>query len=168
MRRVILVILFVAFSRAADATTVMPLTSKSSSTNRRRSFYGRVSDVRSAVDRRSALHRQRRVDRRHHEGLKGGRGETIAFTVPGGQVGRYLNVIPGAPIFAPGDLAVFFLTVAGPAAAGDHRTHAGRLPRAAWRGGGLVVVPPLTTGPGGARRSSQAQASAAIEDAVRA
>jgi len=34
--------------------------------------------------------------------------------VPGGQVGRYLNVIPGAPSFAPGDLAVFFLTAQGP------------------------------------------------------
>ncbi len=34
--------------------------------------------------------------------------------MPGGQVGRYLNVIPGAPVFAAGDLAVFFLTAQGP------------------------------------------------------
>jgi hypothetical protein len=46
--------------------------------------------------------------------MKGGAGETIAFTVPGGQVGRYLNVIPGAPVFTQGDLAVFFLTAHGP------------------------------------------------------
>src|SRR5262245_60829919 len=47
-------------------------------------------------------------------GMKGSARETIAFTVPGGQVGRYLNVIPGAPSFAPGDLAVVFLTSHGP------------------------------------------------------
>jgi hypothetical protein len=34
--------------------------------------------------------------------------------VPGGQVGRYRNVIPGAPRFAAGELAVFFLTAQGP------------------------------------------------------
>jgi hypothetical protein len=38
----------------------------------------------------------------------------MSFTVPGGQVGRYLNVIPGAPVFAVGDAAVFFITSRGP------------------------------------------------------
>jgi hypothetical protein len=45
--------------------------------------------------------------------LKGSAGETMQFTVPGGQAGRYLNVIPGAPTFTAGDLAVIFLTSRG-------------------------------------------------------
>jgi hypothetical protein len=41
--------------------------------------------------------------------LKGGSGETIAFKVPGGQLGRYRSVVVGAPVFARGDEAVLFL-----------------------------------------------------------
>jgi hypothetical protein len=44
------------------------------------------------------------------KGLKGGAAETLQFTVPGGRAGRYLNLIPGAPVFTTGDLAVVFLT----------------------------------------------------------
>jgi len=40
-------------------------------------------------------------------------GETMQFTVPGGRAGRYLNVIPGAPTFTAGDVAVIFLTSRG-------------------------------------------------------
>jgi hypothetical protein len=46
-------------------------------------------------------------------GLKGGAGDTLQFTVPGGRAGRYLNLIPGAPTFTAGDLAVIFLTSRG-------------------------------------------------------
>ncbi len=45
--------------------------------------------------------------------LKGGAGDTLQFTVPGGRAGRYLNLIPGAPTFTAGDLAVIFLTSRG-------------------------------------------------------
>jgi hypothetical protein len=41
--------------------------------------------------------------------LKGGPGETLTFKVPGGQVGRYRNVMVGAPQFAEGEEAVVFL-----------------------------------------------------------
>jgi hypothetical protein len=41
--------------------------------------------------------------------LKGGPGETLVFRVPGGTVGRYRNVLVGAPQFARGDEAVLFL-----------------------------------------------------------
>ena len=47
------------------------------------------------------------------KGLKGGPGDTVQFTVPGGRAGRYLNLIPGAPVFTAGDLAVIFLTARG-------------------------------------------------------
>jgi hypothetical protein len=45
--------------------------------------------------------------------LKGGRGDTLVFKVPGGQVGRYRTIMVGAPAFTPGDEAVVFLTVRG-------------------------------------------------------
>lgn len=47
------------------------------------------------------------------KGLKGGSGDTLQFTIPGGRAGRYLNLIPGAPTFTAGDLAVIFLTARG-------------------------------------------------------
>jgi hypothetical protein len=45
--------------------------------------------------------------------LKGGPGETLVFKVPGGTVGRYRNVLVGAPQFATGDEAVLFLNSRG-------------------------------------------------------
>ena len=45
--------------------------------------------------------------------LKGGPGETIVFRVPGGRVGRYRNLMIGAPMFEIGDEAVFFLKSTG-------------------------------------------------------
>jgi hypothetical protein len=41
--------------------------------------------------------------------LKGGPGETLVFRVPGGQIGRYRNVMVGAPQFIAGEEAVVFL-----------------------------------------------------------
>jgi len=41
--------------------------------------------------------------------LKGGPGETLVFVVPGGQIGRYRDVLVGAPTFEPGEEAVVFL-----------------------------------------------------------
>lgn len=102
-----------ALATHAVATTVAPLSFEQLVSESSAVVYGRVADVRP----------QWTADRRFIESvvsvdvlkeMKGGAGETIAFTVPGGQVGRYLNVIPGAPTFARGDLAVFFLTAHGP------------------------------------------------------
>ena len=47
------------------------------------------------------------------KGFKGSSGDTLQFTVPGGRAGRYLNLVPGAPTFAAGDVAVIFLTSRG-------------------------------------------------------
>jgi hypothetical protein len=43
--------------------------------------------------------------------LKGGPGDTLVIQVPGGEIGRYRNVMVGAPSFDVGDEAVLFLTV---------------------------------------------------------
>lgn len=114
MRRNLLAVFFIALLAASvDATTVVPLSFEQLVNESSSVVYGRVSDVRA----------QWTADRRFIEsvvtveilrGMKGSARETVAFTVPGGQVGRYLNVIPGAPSFATGDLAVFFLTSQGP------------------------------------------------------
>jgi hypothetical protein len=94
------------------ATTVVPLSFEQLVNQSQSVVYGRVSDVRA----------QWTADRRFIEsvvtieilrGIKGGARESIEFTVPGGQVGRYLNLIPGAPSFVRGDIAVFFLTAQG-------------------------------------------------------
>ena len=45
--------------------------------------------------------------------LKGGPGETVVFKVPGGTIGRYRNVLVGAPQFSSGDEAVLFLNSRG-------------------------------------------------------
>ena len=45
--------------------------------------------------------------------LKGSARETLVVAVPGGTIGRYMNVTVGAPSFNVGDEAVFFLTTRG-------------------------------------------------------
>ena len=45
--------------------------------------------------------------------LKGAGRDTLVVVVPGGTVGRYMNVTVGAPAFNAGDEAVFFLTTRG-------------------------------------------------------
>lgn len=89
------------------------------------------------------------------KGFKGGAGETVQFTVPGGRAGRYLNLIPGAPAFTAGDLAVIFLTSRG-----------ARLPittgltqgiyRVQRTSGEMMVMPPLIDG--GAQRLTRGDA----------
>jgi len=76
------------------------------------------------------------------KGLKGGAVETLQFTVPGGRAGRYLNLIPGAPTFTAGDIAVIFLTSRGPRlpvttglTQGVYRVQTG--------GAGMMVTPPV-------------------------
>jgi hypothetical protein len=82
--------------------------------------------------------------------LKGGLGERVTVRVPGGRVGGMVNLIPGAPTFAEGDLVVLFLKVDGPAIPVVTGTTQGVYrvitdPRS----GGRMVVPPLLDAPGG-------------------
>jgi len=97
----------------ARATTVAPLSFEELVRQSSSVVYARVIDV----------HGQWSDDRRRIDslitvavikGLKGASTAGLTLTVPGGQVGRYLNLMPGAPSFAPGDLAVLFLTARGP------------------------------------------------------
>jgi hypothetical protein len=49
-----------------------------------------------------------------YEYLKGGLGETLQFRVPGGVLGRYRNVVVGAPRFDVGQQVIVFLGARGP------------------------------------------------------
>lgn len=77
--------------------------------------------------------------------LKGGPAETVTFKVPGGQIGRYRNVMVGAPQFRPGDEAVLFLRASGPAVAHVFGFNQGvyRVRSDAATGQRMVVTPPL-------------------------
>ena len=171
MRRSLAVSFFISLLTAsAGATTVVPLSFEQLVNESQAVVYGRVSDVRA----------QWTADRRFIEsvvtvevlrGMKGSARDSIAFTVPGGQVGRYLNVIPGAPTFATGDTAVFFLTAQGarlPVTTGFTQGIY-RVQRDAASGDMLVVPPVVETGKivRGDRRRKPVQL-AVFESAVRA
>ena len=77
--------------------------------------------------------------------LKGGPGSTVTFRVPGGQIGRYRNVMIGAPQFQAGDEAVFFLSASGASVAHIFGLNQGlyRVRVDARTGQRLVVLPVL-------------------------
>ena len=94
------------------AVTVAPLTFEQLVHQSAAVVFGRVVDVRGDfTDDRRAI--QSVVTVEVLRGIKGRSGQTLSFTVPGGRAGRYLNVIPGGPVFSPGDLAVFFVSSRG-------------------------------------------------------
>jgi hypothetical protein len=70
--------------------------------------YGRVTDVRPEwADGRQRIDTVVTVD--VMSWFKGGEQAAVSFVVPGGQVGRYRQVMIGAPVFKPGDEAFLFL-----------------------------------------------------------
>jgi hypothetical protein len=48
------------------------------------------------------------------DALKGGASGSVAFRVPGGEMGRYRSVVPGAPVFTAGEDVIVFLAGDGP------------------------------------------------------
>lgn len=109
-------------------------------------IHGRVVDVRGqqTADRRSI---ETIVTIAVAEALKGRPGETVAFRLPGGEVGRYRRVVVGVPRFASGDDVIVFLRGMAPAlptvfglSQGVYRVTRGPDGRA-------VVAPPLLHAP---------------------
>jgi len=111
-RVVVALVISLAIVQALDATTVVPLSFSQLVNESASIVFGRVVDVRGqwSDDRRFI---ESVVSLDVMRAMKGGTAERIAFTIAGGQVGRYVNVIPGAPTFAVGDMAVVFLTSRG-------------------------------------------------------
>jgi hypothetical protein len=172
MRRgLFIVLLSIALCASVGATTVIPLTFEQLVNESQSVVYGRVSDVRAQwTDDRRFIESVVTVE--ILRGMKGGSGESIAFTVPGGQVGRYLNVIPGAPSFVPGDLAVFFLSARGARLPVTTGLTQGiyRVQRDA-ASGEMLVVPPILEGTGRIVRGDPRRKPvplAAFEGSVRA
>lgn len=111
--RAILVVSLLALGVPLSALTVKPLSFTELVQESSVIVHGRVTDVRG----------QWTVDRRGIESLvtvevagylKGGSGEEMSVRVPGGEAGGYVNIIPGAPRFVPGDRVVLFLKSSGP------------------------------------------------------
>jgi hypothetical protein len=76
--------------------------------------------------------------------LKGGPGDVVTFRVPGGQIGRYKNVMVGAPQFQAGEEAVLFLSAQGPSVAHVFGLSQGVFRvRVDARTGSRLVVPPV-------------------------
>ncbi len=114
MRRSLFASLLIALAvMPAQAVTVVPLSFEELVRQSSSVIYARVIDVRGQwTDDRRRIDSLVTVE--VIKGLKGTVAGEVTLTVPGGQVGRYLNLLPGAPRFARGDLAVLFLTARGP------------------------------------------------------
>jgi hypothetical protein len=112
LRSAVALVICFLLATSASAVTVAPLTLEQLVANSAAVVFGRVTDVRGDFtgDRR-AIQSVVTVD--VFRGLKGPGGETLTFAMAGGRAGRYVNVIPGAPVLAPGDLAVFFVSARG-------------------------------------------------------
>lgn len=149
MLRSVLAALFCSlFIVNAGATTLVPLSFEQLVNESSVVVYGRVTDVRPQwTEDRHAIESVVSVE--IIKGMKGSARDTITFTVPGGQIGRFLNVIPGAPVFAAGDAAVLFLTARGPRMPVTTGFTQGiyRVQRDA-RTGEMLVMPPALDPPG--------------------
>lgn len=128
----------------ARATVLLPAEFREIVAGSQIIVYGRVADVRAEwAPGRRGIDTIVTFDAATY--LKGGPAETVTFRVPGGQIGRYKNVLVGAPEFNPGDEAVLFLAATGPSVA-----HVFGLNQGVYRvrvdpqsGRRVVVIPPL-------------------------
>lgn len=173
MRRSQVVVLLVALTvMPTQAVTVAPLSFEELVRHSSSVIYARVTDVRGQwTDDR------RRIDSLVTvtviKGLKGTSAVELTLTVPGGQVGRYRNLLPGAPSFVRGDLAVLFLTARGPRLPVTTGFTQGiyRVTRDASSGAALVAPPVVeAAGQQSVRGDSRRKPvpMATFEDAVRA
>jgi hypothetical protein len=98
---------------SASAITLVPMTFDELVDASTAVLYGRVADVQGqwTPDRRG-IDSIVAVDAIEY--LKGDLSERISVRLPGGRTGGMVNLIPGAPVLAEGDLIVLFLKARGP------------------------------------------------------
>ncbi len=118
MRRVKLVgvaaVVWAVLAGWADAMVYVPMTFKALVTEARVIVVGRVTGTDAQwTDGRRNIETLVTIDAEQY--LKGDMGRSLTIRVPGGQVGPYLSLMPGAPRFSPGDQVVLFLAGDGPA-----------------------------------------------------
>jgi hypothetical protein len=144
MHRFLVTIVLLVLTAAVRATVLVPAEFREIVEGSQIIVYGRVVDVTAEwVDNRRRIDTLVTVEAGTY--LKGGPGETVTFRVPGGQIGRYRNVMVGAPEFKPGDEAVLFLRAEGPSIARVFGLSQGvfRVRADGPSGRRLVVPPPL-------------------------
>ena len=97
-----------------SALTVLPATFEELVRESAAVVHGRVREVHAAwtADRRTI---QSTVTLEVIDAFKGTATETASFVVPGGEAGGRILVVPGAPVFRPGDEVVVFLAGRAPA-----------------------------------------------------
>src|SRR5262245_17082722 len=143
MRRLILIIIMLLCARELRATVLLPADFREIVAGSEIIVYGRVTAVRGEYsDDRSRIDTV--VTLAAGTYLKGGPGNTVTFRVPGGQIGRYRNVVLGAPQFQNGEEAILFLTASGPSIAHVFGLSQGVFRvKVDGRSGQRLVVPPV-------------------------
>jgi hypothetical protein len=143
MRRLIALASLLLFAPGLRATVLVPAEFREIVAGSQIIVYGRIADVRPewSGDRR-------RIDTvvtvQAGSYLKGGPASLVTFRVPGGQIGRYKNVMIGAPEFQPGEEAVLFLRAEGPSMAHVFGLSQGVFRvRVDARSGRRLVLPPV-------------------------
>jgi len=150
MRRIILIVVLMLCARELRATVLVPAEFHEIVSGSQVIVYGRVTAVRAEwSDDRSRIDTLVTVMAGSY--LKGGPGSTVTFRVPGGQIGRYRNVMIGAPQFQAGEEAVLFLSASGPSIAHIFGLSQGLYRvKVDSRTGRRIVVPPVLIDDGSA------------------
>lgn len=143
MRRLIIVIILLWSAHELRATVLLPAEFREIVAGSQIIVYGRIAEVRPEwSDDRSRIDTIVSVEVGSY--LKGGPGGTVTFRVPGGQIGRYRNVMVGAPSFQTGEEAVLFLSASGPSVAHVFGLSQGVFRvRVDERTGRRLVIPPV-------------------------
>ena len=106
-------VLLIACANVMHATVVVPADLGELTHDARAIARGRVSAVTGRwTDDRRTIETMVTLDVDRY--LKGSLGSPLEFRVPGGELGRYRNVVVGAPEFAVGDRVIVFLGATGP------------------------------------------------------
>jgi hypothetical protein len=132
-------------SGSLRAATFVPMSFSELVTASSTIVYGRVADVRGQwTTDRSGI--ESVVTLEVMTTLKGSSASAVTFVVPGGQAGRFVNVLPGLPTFSAGDLAVVFLTSRGVRLPGPTGSSQGVFRAAMDSTTGAVLVRPPVVG----------------------
>ena len=143
MRRILTVIACLLVIPGLRATVLVPAEFREIVSGSQIIVYGRIADVHAEwSDDRRQIDTVVSLDAAAY--LKGGPGAVVTFKVPGGQIGRYKNVMVGAPEFRPGEEAVLFLSAQGPSVAHVFGLNQGVFRvRVDARTGDRLVLPPV-------------------------
>src|SRR5262245_33371455 len=113
MRRIVFTAMLLMFTGTARATVLVPADLGELSRDARAIVRGRIVavDAQWTAGRRTI---ETMVTLQTETYLKGQLGDTVQFRVPGGVLGRYRNVVVGAPEFFVGQRVIVFLGAQGP------------------------------------------------------